>query len=538
MTKYIVVTGGVISGVGKGVASASIGKIMQEYGFNTTVVKLDAYLNVDPGTMRPTEHGEVFVTEDGAETDQDLGTYERFLGSTILKKNNIVQGAVFQDLLEKERRGDFLGRTVQLVPHVSDEIKKRVVEASKDYDISVVEVGGTIGDDEHFPFLFAMNSLGLEVGRDNLVNALVSYLPTPSHIKEMKTKPTQIAIKLLRHSGIQPDFVLCRGAEALDSVRKRKIKTYANISEDGVISMPDVTTSERNGTIYQIPLQLEGEKFGEKLLHRLELEKRKEPDWERWGELVDKIVNPEKTIRVGMICKYIASGGFTLEDAYVSVNEALKHAGANNSVGVDIQWIDANGLNGGNLESKLDRLDGIIVPGGFGGSGVEGKICAIKHARENNIPYLGLCFGLQLAVVEYARNVCGLENAHTSEINPETKHKVIDILPEQLHVDKKGASMRLGAYRALLKGRVREIYRSGEAYERHRHRYEVNPYYHDILQEKGLVFSGMSPDGNLVEFIEIPENKFFIATQAHPEFKSSLMKPAPLFDAFVRACNV
>lgn len=536
MTKYIAVVGGVISGVGKGVATASIGRIMKEYGFSVTAIKIDPYINCDAGTLRPTEHGEVWVTEDGGEIDQDLGNYERFLGMNILKTNNITTGQIYRRLIEKERRGDFLGKTVEVIPHVPEEIKRRIREASEGFDICLIEVGGTIGDYQNVPYLFALKSMEIELGKDSIAYLLVTYLPIPSHIEEMKTKPTQLAIKLLRESGIQPDFILCRGKKALDTPRKKKIEQYANIESEHIISMPDVTGEGTVNTIYIIPLNLEKEKLGEKILKKLDLKRKRDPDWSEWSNAVKRITSPSRTVKVAMVGKYFDIGDFQLVDSYISINEALKHAGSKNDAKIEIKWIDSKMLESGNLEVLKD-CNGVIVPGGFGASGVEGKIKAIKYCRENNIPYLGLCFGLQLAVVEFARNVCNLD-AHSSEIKQEAKDKVIDILPEQLAVKEKGATMRLGAYRAILKPgtRTRELYGKDEVWERHRHRYEVNPDYHRCIQENGMVFSGASADGKLVEFIELPEHKFFIATQAHPEFKSNLLKPAPLFDGFVKAC--
>ncbi len=535
MTKYIVVVGGVISGVGKGVATASIARIMKEYGFSVTAIKIDPYINVDAGTMRPTEHGEVWVTDDGGEIDQDLGTYERFLSEPISKRNNITTGQIYQSLIEKERRGDFLGKTVDVIPHVPEEIKSRIIEGGKDKDVVLVEIGGTVGEYQNPPFLFAVKSLENDIGKENIIYILVSYLPIPSHIEEMKTKPTQMSISLLRESGIQPDFILCRGKRALDEVRKKKIERYANIKSEQVISMPDVTGQGTLNTLYVVPLDLEDEKLGEKILRELKLEKKKDPDWKEWKHALEGHVYPEKEIKVAMVGKYLGIGDFQLKDSYLSVNEALKHAGAKNKTKVDIIWIDSNDFESGNVDLKDCR--GLIIPGGFGESGVEGKINAIKYARENKIPYLGLCYGLQLAVVEYARNVCGLR-AGTTEINPEIEHPVIDLMPEQKHITDKGATMRLGSYKAILKEntKVREIYGKEEVEERHRHRYEVNPNYHKTLEKKGLVLSGMSPDKRLVEFIELP-GQFFVATQAHPEFKSSFLKPGPLFDAFVKSCS-
>ncbi|VVB78390.1 CTP synthase [uncultured archaeon] len=552
MTKYIIVVGGVISGVGKGVTTASIARMMQERGFEVDVIKIDPYINCDAGTLRPTEHGEVWVTDDGGEIDQDLGNYERFLGKSLSKLNNITTGQVYRALIEKERRGDFLGETVQFIPHVPNEIKSRIKKVSEGKDIVLIEIGGTVGDYENIPFLFAMKSLENEIGSENIAYILVTYMPIPSHIEEMKSKPTQLAVKLLRENGIQPDFILCRGKKRLDEIRKNKLELSANVKSENIISMPDVVGPGTANTIYVIPLDLEKEQLGEKILKRLKLEKKKEPDWRDWEEAVKRILVPERVIRVAMVGKYLDIGDYQLTDSYISVNEALKHAAVSNNVKLELEWIDSKEFEKDKSSvEKLKMFNGIIVPGGFGGSGVEGKIYAIKFARENNIPYLGLCFGLQLAVVEFARNKCGLSSAHTTEINPVTPYPVIDILPEQRNINSKGGTMRLGAYAAILKpeSRVGNLYCSVElnncdkkfhnpleVYERHRHRYEVNPGYHKVLQENGLVLSGLSPDGRLVEFIELPDHKFFVATQSHPEFKSSLLKPAPLFDGFVKGC--
>jgi len=538
MTKYIIVVGGVISGVGKGVATASIGRILQEYGLTVTAIKIDPYINCDAGTLRPTEHGEVWVTDDGGEIDQDLGNYERFLSQSLPKINNITTGQIYRDLIEKERRGDFLGETVQFIPHILNEIKSRINKASQGFDIALIEIGGTIGDFENLPFLFAVQSLENEIGRENITYILVSYLPIPSHIEEMKTKPTQIAIKLLRETGIQPDFILCRGKKPLDDVRKRKIEIYANIKSDHIISMPDVIGEGTTNTIYTIPLDLEKEKLGEKILNKLKIKIRKIPDWNIWKEAVNKIIYPSKNIKIVVVGKYLKIGEYQLKDSYISIFEALKHACGKHSAKAEITWINAEDLeNNQDNINNLKLYDGILIPGGFGESGVEGKINAIKFARENNLPYLGLCLGLQLAVVEYARNVCNLD-AHSTEINPNTNHKVIDLLENQKSIENKGGTMRLGSYPAILTAGslVHKLYNSLEITERHRHRYEVNPSYHDQLKKSGLILSGTSPDKSLVEFIELKNHPFFIATQAHPEFKSSLLKPAPLFMGFVEAC--
>jgi CTP synthase len=537
MTKYIFVSGGVISGVGKGVATASVGRILKEYGYSVTAVKIDPYINFDAGTMRPTEHGEVWVTEDGGEIDQDLGNYERFLETPIMKNNGITTGQVYSAVIERERRGDFLGEQVMLIPHIPNEIKRRIMESSKNFDICLIEIGGTIGDYENIPFLFAAKSMELELGHENVCHIMVTYMPIPSHIEEMKTKPTQLAVKMLRENGIQPDFIFCRGKQPLDEPRKKKIEAYANVPSKNIISMPDVTGKGTANTIYIVPLDLEKENFGEKILHKLNLSKKKIPDWSEWEKMVKKISDdslPE--IKIAIIGKYLDIGDFQLKDSYLSVAEALKHAAVKNDVRLNICWINSKDIE--NKKINFDDYDGILVPGGFGSSGVEGKILAIKYARENNIPYLGLCYGLQLAVVEFARNVCGL-NANSTEIDAKTEHKIIDILPEQRNIYTKGGTMRLGSYTAILKpdSIVEKIYNSDEAKERHRHRYEVNPDYHKILEINGMVISGKSADGKLAEFIELPNHKFFVATQSHPEFKSYPLRPSPLFDAFVKACG-
>jgi len=570
MTKFIVVAGGVMSGVGKGVTSASLARILSEYGYKVTAIKIDPYINCDAGTLRPTEHGEVWVTDDGGEIDQDLGTYERFLDIDIPRRNNITTGQIYKTIIDKERKGKFLGETVQFIPHVPNEIKSRIKKAGKDYDIAIVEIGGTIGDYENIPFLFAMKSMEREIGKDNLVYVLVTYLPIPSHIEEMKTKPTQQAIRLLSETGIFPDFIICRAKRVLDSVRKKKIETYANIPSTHVISEPDIET------VYSIPLDLEKEKLGIKILEELKLRPRRAPNWTEWKKLVNRIENPKKTIKVAIAGKYIDIGDYNLADSYVSINQSLLHAGAALNVGVDISWVDAKIFeNSPKRINDLKDFDGIIVPGGFGSSGVEGKIKAINFARLNNKPYLGLCYGLQLAIVEYARNVCGMKNANTTEVDGKTKFPVIDILPTQKELMEKsdyGATMRLGAYSAVLKkgSRVLELYKEtgrlkedtkkleslkkdknqsfrlgilgknkNIVLERHRHRYEVNPKFVDQLEKKGLVFSGYhlrEDKTGLMEYIELPNLKYFIGTQSHPEFKSRLGNPSPLFYGFVKAC--
>ncbi|MBL7056281.1 CTP synthase [Candidatus Woesearchaeota archaeon] len=570
MTKFIVVAGGVMSGVGKGVTTASITRILAEHGYKVTPVKIDPYINYDAGTLRPTEHGEVWVTDDGGEIDQDLGNYERFLDEDISKQNNLTTGQVYKTVIDKERAGKYLGKTVQFIPHIPNEIKRRLKEAGKDKDIVVVEIGGTIGDYENIPFLFAMKSLERELGKENISYILVTYLPVPSHIEEMKTKPTQQAIRLLSESGIVPDFIVCRAKKALDRERKGKIETYANIPSDHVISEPDIDT------IYKIPLDLEKEKFAKKILKELKLRSKRKPKWGAWKKLVTKIRNPSKKIKVAIVGKYIDIGDYSLTDSYVSIEESLKLTGASLNVGIDIVWIDSKSFEKKPESIKvLKGVKGIIVPGGFGTSGVEGKIKAINYARTRNLPYLGLCYGLQLAVVEFARNVCNIKDATTSEVS-DSGSRVIDILPAQkklMEDSQYGGTMRLGAYAAILKeksqvlklyqdtGRINEDkerlntlkkkedqeFRLGilkgakhVVLERHRHRYEVNPEFVEEIEKHGLVFSGhhiRNDNAKLMEFIELPKHPFFVATQAHPEFKCRLGNPAPLFYGFVKACS-
>ena len=562
-TKYIVVVGGVLSGIGKGIATASIAKIIKNYGYSVTAVKIDPYINFDAGTLRPTEHGEVWVTDDGGEIDQDLGTYERFLSFDIPKFNNITTGQVYKEVIDKERQGKYLGKTVQFIPHIPEEIIRRIKEASRGYQVAVVEIGGTIGDYENIPYLFAVKSLSRIEGKENLAVVLITYLPIPSHLNEMKTKPTQQAIKQLSEHAIFPDIILCRAKESLDNVRKNKIETYANIKKDYVISAPDVKS------IYEVPLNFELEDLGIKLLNRLNIKPRKKPDWEKWKDLTMGITNPDRKVKVAMVCKYLDIGEFSITDSYISVSQALKHAGAHNRIGIDIKWIDAKEIEEKGTLCLLDS-DGIIVPGGFGGSGIEGKIKAINFARENNIPYLGLCLGMQLALVEYARNVLDFKDANSSEFNSNTPYPVIDYITNQKEIiarSQYGASMRLGAYAANLKSdskvfkfykesgrlskdrerisKIKEDFRLGKLdmkkptiLERHRHRYEVNPVYIKDFEKEGVIFSGyhIPIEGEiLMEFMELHNHPFFIATQAHPEFKSSLETPAPLFVGFIKS---
>lgn len=543
-TRFVVVTGGVISGVGKGVATASIGKILKQHGYKTTLIKIDPYINYDAGTLRPTEHGEVWITHDGGEIDQDLGTYERFIDENIPKANNITTGQIYKAVIDRERAGKYLGQTVQFIPHITDEIIDRVKKASQGYECVVIEIGGTVGDYENAPFLFALKALERELGHQHMAHILVTYLPVPGHIGEMKTKPTQQAIRMLGEHGVIPDFIICRSHEPLDEVRRRKIEVFGYLKKDHVLAAPDIES------VYQMPLIFEEQNLGKNILAHFGLESRQEPEWSAWSHRVAHVIKPDFKVRVAIVGKYLDTGSYSLTDSYLSICHALIHAGAEESVGIEIEWIDAKRFEKNPDEcAMLHMFDGIIVPGGFGAAGIEGKIHAISYARQHDIPYLGLCYGMQLAAIEYARNVCHLLGAHTTEVDAATQFPIIDMLPLQkqlLAEDQYGGTMRLGSYAATLQEgtRVHGLYHAASRAddmsvdERHRHRYEVNPAYVSILEEHGLVFSGthMRNDGTaLKEYVEIPSHPFFVATQAHPEFTSRFGKPNPLFLGFVRA---
>jgi len=536
MTNYIIVTGGVVSGLGKGITTASIGKILQLHGYKVTAMKIDPYMNCDAGTLRPTEHGEVWVTEDGGEIDQDLGHYERYLDINIPKHHNITTGQVYGAVIEKERKGKYLGKTVQPIPHVTDEIKRRIRKPSEEekFDFILVEIGGTVGDYENVLFLEAVRQMKLE--GDKVLYFHVTYVPVLNALGEAKTKPTQHSVKLLREIGIQPDFVVTRSDAPLDDVRREKIAMFCNIQEKDVISDSDIDN------IYAVPLLFEEQFLCIKILKKLNLRKDKN-NLEAWKTFILKIKKLKKKINIGIVGKYFDIGSSQLSDSYISVIEAVKHASWFNNLSPKVRWIDSKIFEKKPEKlSILDQLDGIIVPGGFGLSGIHGKIDAIRYAREHNIPYLGLCLGMQLAVVEYAQNVCKLNDANSREVDKKTAHPVIDFIPDQVHIiqhSRYGATMRLGAYPAVLKkgSIVQNLYRKNKVYERHRHRYEVNPEYVDILEKNGLVFSGRSPDDILMEFLEIPNHPYFVATQAHPEFKSRPMKPSPLFNGFIKAAK-
>lgn len=532
--KFIAVTGGVLSGLGKGTITASIGKLLSLQGYNVIGIKIDPYINVDAGTMRPTEHGEVFVTEDGGETDQDLGTYERFMEKNHLRDQNITTGQVYLAVVQRERNLEYDGKCVEVIPHIPEEVKKRIKGCAEKNraDFCLVEVGGTVGDYQNVLFLEALRQMKLE--GDKVVFVHVGYLPVPGNLGEMKTKPAQRSVRDLNSIGIQPDFIVTRSSVPLDDVRKKKLSLFCNVKEEDVISSHDVSN------IYEVPLMLEEQDLTSKLLSKCGMV-YKSGKTREWKEFIDKVKNLKKEARVGIIGKYFDIGDFTLEDSYISVIEAVKHACWHNGFRPRIGWINSKDFekDDGKLK-ELKKYDALIVPGGFGSSGVEGKIMAIRFARENKIPFLGLCYGLQLAVIEFARNVCKMEGANTTENDPKTKFPVIDILPEQKKIiaeGKYGATMRLGAYPAKLeKGtKVFELYGTAEVSERHRHRYEVNPEFIKKIEAKGLKFSGRSPDRKLMEFLELPKHPYFVATQAHPEFKSRPMKPAPLFDGLLEA---
>jgi len=538
MANYIIVTGGVISGLGKGITTASIGKILQLHGYKVTAIKIDPYINCDAGTLRPTEHGEVWVTEDGGEIDQDLGHYERFLDIDIPKCQNITTGQVYGAVIEKERQGKYLGKTVQPIPHVTDEIKQRIRAPAQEakYDFVMVEIGGTVGDYENVLFLEAVRQMKLE--GEKIVYVHVTYVPVLKSLGEAKTKPTQHSVKLLREIGIQPDFIITRTEKPLDDVRKEKIAMFCNVHGDDVISDSNIDN------VYGVTLLFDEQDLCKKILHKLNL-KRKRSNMKTWEKFIAKVkkLDKSKSVKIGIVGKYFDIGAYKLSDSYISVIEAIKHASWNNSVRPQIEWIDSKLFEKHPRKiAALDKMDGIIVPGGFGSSGIEGKIATIKYAREHNIPYLGLCLGMQLAVVEYARNVCGLKDANTTEVDKNTSNPVIDFIPEQVKLlrdSRYGATMRLGAYpAALAKGSlIQKLYGQNTVSERHRHRYEVNPKYVEILEKSGLVFSGKSPDGILMEFMELPGHPYFVGTQAHPEFKSRPMKPAPLFDGLIKAAK-
>ena len=535
--KFIFVIGGVMSGVGKGIASASIGRILEGRGFKVTAIKIDPYLNVDAGTMNPVEHGEVFVTEDGDETDQDVGNYERFLDVNIYRDNYMTTGRVYSAVISRERNLEYGGKCVEAVPHIPYEIIGRIQKATEkaNADITIIEIGGTVGEYQNVLYLEAARMMHLE-NPDDVAFVLVSYLPVPSKLGEMKTKPTQAAARELNSVGIQPDFILGRSTHPMDEPRKQKLALFCSVDKDNVISAPDIDS------VYDVPINFEKENLSEKILKKLKLEPRGQ-DMQEWRDFTEKVSNCEQVVKIGIIGKYFESGDFILPDAYISVIESLKFASWHNCRKPVIEWINSDLYEKEpDKVSELSSYDCLVVPGGFGSRGIEGKISAIKYARENKIPYLGLCYGMQLASIEFARNVLGLTDAHTTEINPDTTNPIIHIIPEQakkIAEKNYGNSMRLGAYPCILKEgtRAHELYGQKEISERHRHRYEFNNDYRARVEEKGLIIAGASPDNELVEIVELSKDlhPFFIGVQFHPEFKSRPLRPHPLFFGLIKA---
>jgi CTP synthase len=524
--KYVFITGGVVSSLGKGIASASLGLLLKSRGLRVTIQKFDPYLNVDPGTMNPFQHGEVYVTDDGAETDLDLGHYERFLDINMSRQNNSTTGQIYYEVISKERRGDYLGATVQVIPHITDEIKRRIGQlgATGKYDVIITEVGGTVGDIESLPFLEAIRQFTHATGRRNALNIHVTLVPYIKSAGELKTKPTQHSVKTLLEIGVQPDILICRTEKRLSKETREKIALFTNVETGSVIEGRDVDS------IYEIPLMFEKEGLDSIVIEKLNLKCGK-ADMRQWSRIVNRIKNPSDRVTIGVVGKYT-----DLADAYKSINESFIHAGAENDVAVDLKWIRAEDLDKTNLDEYLADLSGLLVPGGFGERGVEGKIKAIGYVREHNIPFFGICLGLQCAIIEYARNVCGLKGANSTEFR-KTKYNIIDLMIDQRGVKNLGGTMRLGAYPCLVQKRTKafQAYKKELIYERHRHRYEVNNKFRKKLSEGGMVFSGLAPDNSLVEIIELPSHPWFVAGQFHPELKSRALNPHPLFRDFVKA---
>jgi CTP synthase len=523
-TKFVFVTGGVVSSLGKGMVSATIGALMENRGLKVANMKLDPYINVDPGTMNPTQHGEVYVTDDGAETDLDLGHYERFVSTKMSRLNNITTGQIYSSVIGKERRGEYLGSTVQVIPHITDEIKGRILRCAEGLDVLVVEVGGTVGDIESLPFLEAVRQLRVELGSQNSVSVHLTLVPHIRAAGEFKTKPTQHSVQKLREIGIQADVLIVRCEQKLDEGLLKKMAMFCNVAADSVFQSIDVDT------VYRLPIALCEQGLDQKLASILNI-------WSRasrlsaWEEVVKRITEPKRKVQVAFIGKYVQ-----LVEAYKSLNEALLHGGIANDSRVEIKHIDSEDLERGGTDS-LASFDGILVAPGFGARGTEGKIAAVRYAREKGVPFFGICFGMQLACIEFARHICGLDKANSSEIDPSTPHPVVDLMPDQRGITDKGATMRLGAYPCVLKAgtRAADAYGTTEISERHRHRWEINNNYRDTLERHGMVLSGLSPDGRLVEMIELPQHPYFVACQFHPEFKSRPSAPHPLFARFIKA---
>ena len=525
MSKFIFVTGGVVSSLGKGLASASIGHLLESRGLRISFLKLDPYINVDPGTMNPYQHGEVYVTDDGAETDLDLGHYERFTNLTLSQNNNCTTGRIYDSVIKKERRGDYLGSTVQVVPHITDEIKQTILRVAHGTDVVIVEIGGTVGDIESLPFLEAIRQMPFDVGRENVLYIHLTLVPFIETAGELKTKPTQHSVNKLREIGIQPHILLCRTDRFLAPSLKDKIALFCNVDKGAVVTAKNVDT------VYEVPIVLRKEGLDELIVRSLRLESGP-PNLRDWDAMVQKLKRPTHEVTIGMVGKYMS-----FKESYKSLSEALVHGGLPNDAGVNVRLIESEDLERGDPEQFLSDADGILIPGGFGTRGIEGKVTTIRYAREKGIPFLGLCLGMQCAVVEFARHVAGLEGANSGEFDSATDYKVIDLLPEQRAVEEKGGSMRLGSYVCRLQegSLARQIYGTAEVQERHRHRYEFNNDFRETLTAKGLVLSGTSPDGRLVEIIELKDHPWFLGTQFHPEYQSRPHAPHPVFQAFIHA---
>jgi CTP synthase len=530
MAKYIFVTGGVTSSLGKGIIAASLAKLLQLRGFRVTIQKFDPYINVDPGTLNPYEHGECFVTEDGAETDLDLGHYERFLNTPTSQANNVTTGRIYQTVINKEREGAYLGKTVQVVPHITDEIKRRILLLGKDgnYDIVITELGGTVGDIESLPYIEAVRQLQWELEEQDCLVVHLTLIPYLRAAKELKTKPTQHSVKMMSENGVHPDVIVCRTEEPMYNDLKKKIALFCNVTVDAVIEATDMST------IYEVPLEMLREKLDVIVMKKLHMPIDKEPDMTRWIGFLDKLKYPKSKVTIGLIGKYVE-----LQDAYKSILESFIHAGAMNECKVVVQNIHSEFLTSENVAEKLRNLDGLLVAPGFGHRGIEGKITAIQYARENNLPFFGICLGMQMSVVEYARNVIGWKDAHSTEMNPDTTHAVIALMEEQKKITAKGGTMRLGSYACeLIPGsRAASIYDGTSITERHRHRYEFNSKYLEDFEKAGMVASGKNPESGLVEMVELPDHPFFVGCQFHPELKSTVERPAPLFVHFIAAAK-
>jgi CTP synthase len=525
--KYIFVTGGVTSSLGKGIVAASLAKLLQSRGFSVTIQKLDPYINVDPGTLNPYEHGECFVTDDGAETDLDLGHYERFLNTATSQANNVTTGRIYQTVIEKERKGEFLGKTVQVIPHITDEIKRwiKLVGKQGKNQFVITEIGGTVGDIESLPYIEAVRQMKWELGKDCLVIHL-TLIPYLSASGELKTKPTQHSVKVLLEYGVQPDILVCRTDRELSADIKKKVALFCNVETSSVIEAKDAST------IYEVPLHLEKEKLDQEVLRKLNIPAAENPDLSQWKEFLTRLKNPKSVVKIGLVGKYIE-----LKDSYKSIAESFVHAGANNYCKVELEWIHSESINASNVKEKLKGLFGILVAPGFGQRGIEGKIQAIQYARENHIPFLGICLGMQCAAIEFARNVLGFKDANSTEMNPGTTNPVIDLLESQKKITEKGGTMRLGSYPCRITDgtRAAEIYKKTEINERHRHRYEFNNEYLADFEKAGMLGSGINPQSGLVEIIELKNHPWFVGVQFHPEYKSTVEKPHPLFVHFVKA---